>query len=162
MDCSEPLLQNLIADLQRQARWAGIIPFLEANSADVIAHKRQSPATYAKNKRWLINTERLTIVQVLVLRELAGTAPMSQGEFIRLLGGDPHREGISPEEQREIVALGQYWANQIRNNIRPILADYFGLMVVQWEGNNKPGMGEYSIRASSLLVRFFQEYLYAV
>lgn len=48
MDCSEPLLQNLIADLQRQARWAGIIPFLEANSADVIAHKRQLPATYAK------------------------------------------------------------------------------------------------------------------
>jgi hypothetical protein len=35
-------------------------------------------------------------------------------------------------------------------------------MVVQWEGNNKPGMGEYSIRASDLLVRFFQEYLYAV
>lgn len=101
-------------------------------------------------------------MQVLVLRELAGTAPMSQGEFVRLLGGDPHREGISPEEQREIVALGHYWANQIRNNIRPILADYFGLMVVQWEGNNKPVWGNIPFVQATCWYVSFQEYLYAV
>jgi hypothetical protein len=160
-DCKDEVLEQVIADLQKQAQWAGIIPFLEEHSADVAAKRKQSPATYAKNKRWLINTERLTIAQVLVFRELTGSAAMSQGEFIRLLGGNPYKEGLSRIEQQEILALNQYWANQIRNNIRPLMADYFGLMVVQWEGSDKPGTGEYSIRASELLIRFFTEQLYA-
>lgn len=159
-DCGGEMLRRVIADLQRQAQWAGIIPFLEQNSDELLEKRRKSPATYAKNKRWLLNTERLTIAQVLVFRALTGKAAMSQGEFVRLLGGNPNREGISREEQREIQTLNQYWSNQIRNNIRPLLADYFGLMVVQWEGSDKPGTGEYSICTSELLLRFFKEKLY--
>ncbi|HRJ52019.1 MAG TPA: hypothetical protein PLE99_04555 [Candidatus Thiothrix moscowensis] len=159
-DCDGEMLRRVIADLQRQAQWAEIIPFLEHNSPELLEKRRKSPATYAKNKRWLLNTERLTITQVLVFRALTGKPAMSQGEFVRLLGGNPNRENTSPEEQREILALHQYWGNQIRNNIRPLLADYFGLMVVQWEGSDKPGSGEYSICASSLLLRFFREKLY--
>ena len=160
-DGSETVVKQLKADLQRQANWSWIIPFLEQHSSDVRSKKQQSPATYAKYKRWLLNTEQLTIAQVLAFREFMHQSPMSQGELIRLLGGNPHREGINEDEQKEILALNRYWANQIRNNLRPILADYFGLMEVQWEGDNKPGTGEYSIRASHLLIRFFSEKLYA-
>jgi hypothetical protein len=159
-DCNSEVLRWVIADLQRQAQWAGIIPFLEQHSDSLLVKRQQSPATYAKNKRWLLNTERLTIAQVLVFRELTGNAVMSQGEFIRLLGGNPRREGISHVEQQEILALNQYWANQIRNNIRPLMADYFDLIQVEWESADKPGMGEYLIRASPLLLRFFTEELY--
>ncbi len=159
-DGTGELLDLVIADLRRQASWAGIIPFLEEHSSELLAKKRQSPATYAKHKRWLLNTEQLTIAQVLVFRELKGRGAMSQGEFIRLLGGNPYRDGISAEEQKEVISLHRYWANQIRNNIRPIMADYFGLMLVRWEGTDKPGTGEYSIQASSLLMRFFSEKLY--
>lgn len=161
VDCNGELLRRVIADLQRQAHWAGIIPYLEQHADGLLAKRQKSPATYAKNKRWLLNTERLTIAQILVFRELAGKAAMSQGEFTRLLGGNPHREGISRVEQQEILRLNQYWANQIRNNIRPLMADYFSLMRVEWESADKPGTGEYSIRASGLLLGFFSEKLYA-
>lgn len=163
-DSSGELLRRVIADLQRQAHWAEIITYLEEHSPALQEKKQRSPATFAKNKRWLLNTERLTIAQVLVLRALSKDEErqsMSQGEFIRLLGGNPHRDGLSREEKKEIQLMNQYWANQIRNNIRPLLADYFGLMDINWEDGNKPGKGEYSIRAADLLVDFFKHRLYS-
>lgn len=163
-DSSGELLRRVIADLQRQAHCAEIIPYLEEHAPSLLEKKKQSPATFAKNKRWLLNTERLSIAQVLVLRALSqdeNNRVMSQGEFIRLLGGNPNREGMNREEKKETQLLNQYWANQIRNNIRPLLADYFGLMEVHWEDGSKPGKGEYSIRAADILVDFFKHRLYS-
>ena len=158
----DEILRGIITDLQRQAHWAEIIPFLEQHSPDILLKKRQSPALYAKHKRWLLNTERLTIAQVLVFRRLTGQTPLSQGEFVRLLGGNPYCEGITAQEKREIQSHIQYWTNQIRNNIRPIMADYFGLMNIYWQEGEKPGGGEYSIQASDLLLEFFKTRLYAI
>lgn len=162
MKCDSGLKEQLTADLRRQAQWAGIVPYIEQHSDEVRAKQQKSPATYAKHKRWLLNTERLTIAQVLVYRELVGKSAISQGEFVRLLGGNPNRDGLQEIEQREILTLNQYWANQVRNNIRPIMADYFGLIDVTWESADKPGTGEYSIRPGELLLGFFTSTLYCV
>jgi hypothetical protein len=158
--CSEKLVHGLAEDLQRLQRWSSVIPFLEKHNPSLCERKRNSPSVYLKHKRWLLNTERLTIAQALVYRELASLPAMSQGEFVRLLGGDPNRDCISASEKREVMSMNRYWANQIRNNIHPIMADYFNLLVIQWIGGDKPGVGEYSIQASNLLMQFFMKKLY--
>lgn len=157
----EYLLQNLLSDLQRQADWSSIVEYLEIHGSETFQQKmKKSPATYAKNKRWLLNTERLSLAQVIVLQQLRGRDSMSQGELIRLLGGNPNRSGITKPEKKEIKALNQYWSNQIRNNIRPLMGDYFELLTFQWVGDNKPGGGEYKIQAADLLMQFFKDVLY--
>lgn len=157
----EKVLTHVLMDLQRQAKWSEITGYLEThNKALMQNNQRQSPATYAKNKRWLLNTERLTLSQVFVLQHFRGKETMSQGELVRLLGGNPNRKNLSVIEKKEIEILNQYWINQIRNNIQPILADYFGLVIFEWVGGDKPGKGGYKIRASGLLVRFFRDILY--
>ncbi|MGV6808892.1 MAG: hypothetical protein ACWA5U_03355 [bacterium] len=159
-ECSAKLVNGLAEDLQRSQRWAGVIPFLEKYNPDLAARKKASPTLFLKHKRWLLNTERLTIAQALVYRELAGLPAMSQGELVRLLGGDPNREAISASEKREVMSMNRYWANQIRNNIHPIMADYFNLLVIKWIDGGKPAVGEYSIQASNLLMQFFMQKLY--
>lgn len=159
-DCSAKLVNGLAEDLQRLQRWAEVIPFLEKHNPDLAARKQTSPTIFLKHKRWLLNTERLTIAQALVYRELAGLPAMSQGEFVRLLGGDPNREAISASEKREVMSMNRYWANQVRNNIHPIMADYFNLLVIKWIDGGKPAVGEYSIQASNLLMQFFMQKLY--
>ncbi len=155
------VLTHLLKDLQRQAKWSEIIGFLETHNREHMLKKQsQSPAIYAKNKRWLLNTERLTLLQVLVFQYLRGNKTMSQGEMVRLLGGNPNRKNLSATEKKEVKILNQYWINQIRNNIQPILADYFGLLIFDWVGGNKPGQGGYKIRVTDLLLQFFRDIIY--
>lgn len=154
------LIENIENFLTPIAHWSEIIDYLEENNPNLLEKKETSPSLYAKYRGKLLDSEIFVVANLIVYRQLNEGKPLTQGQLARLAAGDPNKEGLSETAKAIRQKRNVKWNNNIRNNIKPIMGDYFEILSITTNGGDEPGKKGYSISANTILINFFMEKVY--